>query len=224
VDETGFNHFRRGYGSVYGGGNSRISLLEAAADVLYVFNMSATMARQGGQVQLEQSNTRLALNMAKMAKEGFSRAAIVESKYLIRKPRAKVRKAKKWAVEFPGHKKVKASIQRHSAILRQNQISSCLPCQNGTPENLETSWRCKGTGAPPPAQRREQIPEPTAPPPGTPPAPTSNTSGTKPAEIVNLPAGYKYSHTGLPFVEFSEDDEDTEHDTDFAPEMLTDQG
>ena len=30
--------------------------------------MSATMARQGGRVQLEQSNMRLALNMAKMAK------------------------------------------------------------------------------------------------------------------------------------------------------------
>jgi len=33
--------------------------------------MSATMARQGGRVQLEQSDLRLALNMAKMAKEGF---------------------------------------------------------------------------------------------------------------------------------------------------------
>jgi hypothetical protein len=30
--------------------------------------MSATMARQGGRVQLEQSDMRLALNMAKMAK------------------------------------------------------------------------------------------------------------------------------------------------------------
>jgi len=33
--------------------------------------MSATMARQGGRVQLEQSDMHLALNMAKMAKEGF---------------------------------------------------------------------------------------------------------------------------------------------------------
>jgi len=37
--------------------------------------MSATMARQGGQVQLEQSDMRLAMNMAKSAKVGFSRAA-----------------------------------------------------------------------------------------------------------------------------------------------------
>ena len=66
--------------------------------------MSATMARQGGRVQLEQSDMRLALNMAKMAKEGFSRAAIEETKYLIKKPRAEVREEKKRGVEFPGHK------------------------------------------------------------------------------------------------------------------------
>jgi hypothetical protein len=38
--------------------------------------MSATIARQRGQVQLEQSNMRLALNMPKMTKEGFSRTVI----------------------------------------------------------------------------------------------------------------------------------------------------
>jgi len=42
--------------------------------------MSATMARQGGWVQLEQSDMRLALNMAKMGKEGLLRAAIEETK------------------------------------------------------------------------------------------------------------------------------------------------
>jgi len=47
--------------------------------------MSATMARQGGRVLLEQSDMRLALNMAKMAKRGFSRAAIEQTKYLIKK-------------------------------------------------------------------------------------------------------------------------------------------
>jgi len=52
--------------------------------------MSATMARQGGRVQLEQSDMRLALNMAKMAKEGFSHAAIGETNYLIEKPSAEV--------------------------------------------------------------------------------------------------------------------------------------
>ena len=42
--------------------------------------MSAIIASQGGQLQLEQSDMRLALNMAKKAKEGFSRAAIEETK------------------------------------------------------------------------------------------------------------------------------------------------
>jgi len=38
--------------------------------------MSATMARQTGRVQLEQSDVRLATNMAKMDEEGFVHAAI----------------------------------------------------------------------------------------------------------------------------------------------------
>ena len=105
--------------------------------------MSATMARQGGQVQLEQSNMRLALNMAKMAKEGCSRAAIEETKYLMKKLSAEVREGKKRGVKFPGHNKVKVAIQRHPAMLRQNQTSACLPCQNGTAKNAQTRWRRK---------------------------------------------------------------------------------
>ena len=186
--------------------------------------MSATMARQGGRVQLEQSDMRLALNMAKMAKEGFSRAAIEETKYLIKKPGAEVREEKKRGVEFPGHKKVKAAIQRHPAMLRHNQTPGCLPCQNGTAKNPQTRWRRKGPGAPPPARRRVRTPEPTPPPPGTPPAPTGTTSGPQPSEIVNLPAGYTHSHTACPSTEFLEDDKDTEHDTDFNPDRLTDDG
>jgi len=76
VDETGFKDSRGGYGVVYGRGNRRSFVLEAATNILKVFNMSATMARQGGRVQLEQSDMRLALNMAKMAKGRFSCAAI----------------------------------------------------------------------------------------------------------------------------------------------------
>jgi len=40
--------------------------------------MAATMARQGGHVQLVQADMHLASNMGKMAKGGFSRAAIEE--------------------------------------------------------------------------------------------------------------------------------------------------
>jgi hypothetical protein len=45
--------------------------------------VSATMARQGGLVQLKQSDMCLALNTAKMANEGYLRTAIQEMKYLI---------------------------------------------------------------------------------------------------------------------------------------------
>jgi hypothetical protein len=186
--------------------------------------MTGTMARQGGRVQLEQSNMRLALNMAKMAKKGFSRATIEETKYLIKKPCAEVREQKKLGVEFAGHNKVKAEIERHPAMLRQNQTSGCLPCQNGTAKNPQTHWRRKGTGAPPPARRIERIPEPTPSLPGTPPAPTGNISRAQLAEIVNLPAGYMYSHTACPSAEFSEPDKNNEHDTDFDPDRLTDEG
>jgi hypothetical protein len=167
---------------------------------------------------------RLALNMAKMAKEGFSHAAIEEKKYLIRKPRAEVPEEKKRGVEFPGHRKVKAAIQRHPAIFCHNQTSGCLPCQNGTAKNPQSRWRHKGTGAPPPAQCRVWTPEPTPPLPGMPPAPTGNTSGAQLSEIVNLPAGYTYSHTAFTCAELFEDDEDTELDTVFDPDMLNNDG
>jgi len=186
--------------------------------------MYATMARQGGRVQLELSDMRLALNMAKMAKEGFPRSATEETKYLTKKQRAEVRKEKKRGVEFPGNNKVKAAIKRHPAMLRQNQMSGCLPCQNGTAKNPQIRWKYKATGAPPPARCGEPTPVPTPPPSGTPPAPTGNTSRAQPSEIVNLPASYTYLHTALPYAELFDDDEDTQHDTDFDPDMLTDEG
>jgi len=93
------------------------------------------MARQGGRVQLEQSDMRVASNMAKMAKGGFSRAAIEEMQFLIKKPWSEVREEKKRGVEYPGHENVKAAMERHPAMLRENQMDGCLQCQNGTPQN-----------------------------------------------------------------------------------------
>jgi hypothetical protein len=186
--------------------------------------MSATMASQGGWVQLEQSDMRLALNLAKMAKEGISRATIEEKKYLIKIPRAKVRAVKKWGVEFPGHKKVIAARQRQPAMLCHNQMSGYNYCQNGKAQNPQTRWTRKGTDAPPPTRCRQQIPEPTPPLPGSPPAPTCNTSGAEPAEVFNLLGGYKYSCTARPSGQYLDIRKDTEHDTDFDPYMLTDKG
>ena len=92
----------------------------------------------------------------------------------IKKPQAEVREGKKQGVEFPGHKNVKAAMERHPAMLWENQTDGCLPCQNGTAQNPQTGWRCKGTGAPTPERLREPTPEPTPQPPETPPVPPSN--------------------------------------------------
>jgi len=110
------------------------------------------MARQGGHVQLEQSDMRLALNMANMAKGGFSRTTMEKTQYLIKKPCAKVREVKMWAVELPRHKKMKTAIERDPAMLHQNHMAGCLPCHNGTRKKPQTRLRHIGTGAPPPSQ------------------------------------------------------------------------
>ena len=89
--------------------------------------MSATMARQGGRVQLEQSEMRLALNMAKMDEEGFSRAANGDTQRLMQKPHAEVREEKKWGVVFRKHNKAQAEIKRHTAMVVENRTEGCRP-------------------------------------------------------------------------------------------------
>jgi hypothetical protein len=106
--------------------------------------MSATIARQGGWVQLEQSNMHLALNMANMAKAGYSCTAIEETQHLSKKPRAIVREVQKQGVDFPRHNKVKAAIERHPAIVSENLTDGYLPGQNCTAKNPQTCWRHKG--------------------------------------------------------------------------------
>jgi len=189
------------------------------------------MARQVGHVQQEKSEMRLALDEAQMAKGGFSRATIQETQHLIKKPRAKVREEMKRGLEFPGHKIAMAAIERHQAMLRHNQTAGYLPCLNDTANNPQTHWRRKGTGAPPPNRRRQQTPgptpKPTPPLPGISPAATGKTSGAESLEINNLSAGYAYSYTSLPCAEcliHEASAQDSEHDTDFDPDMLPDEG
>jgi len=73
--------------------------------------MSATMAGQGGRVQLEQSAMHLALNMAKMAKGGFLCDATEETQQQMKKPCSEVREKKKRGVVFLRYIKVKAAIE-----------------------------------------------------------------------------------------------------------------
>jgi len=187
--------------------------------------MSCTMARQGDRVQLEPSDMRLALNLAKFAKGGLSLATIEETQYLIKKRCVKFREEKMRSVQFPWHEKLKAAIQRHLTMFRQYHMPGCFSCHNCTARYPQTRWRCKETGVPPPNQHGQQTPQPTPPLPGTPPASTRNTFSAQCFEIINLPARYAYSHQSLPCAEFFTLDtsgQDSEHDTDFDLDMLPD--
>jgi len=89
--------------------------------------MTATMARQGGRLQLEQSDMCLVMNMAEMAEQGLSHAGIDGPQQLITKPCAEVQEEKQCGIVFPGHNKVKAGIEKHLAMVRENQTDGCLP-------------------------------------------------------------------------------------------------
>jgi len=184
--------------------------------------MSATMARQGGRLQLEQSNMRLALNMAKMADEGFSRATIEEMKQLIKKPLAEVREENKQGVVFPEHNKMKAMIEKQPGMIRENQMDGCFPWQNGTAKNPQTRWRRKSTGAP---QPRPAPPMPGTPP--APPAPPDVSERTQCSETECVPPGYVFIPTPPPSARDIIHDpyaKDQLHDNDFIPDLPTDEG
>jgi hypothetical protein len=169
---------------------------------------------------------RMALNLAKMAKEGFSSTAREETKYLLPISRAKVREVKQQGVEFPGHIMVKTAIQRHMVMLCQNHISSCLPCQNGTTQNSQTPCRHKATAVRLTNQCTQRTPEPTPPLPGTPLGSTDTTCRAQSFQIVNLPAEYTYKNTATLCSEYFNHDpsaQDSQYDTDVDPDILTDE-
>jgi len=188
--------------------------------------MSATMARQEGKVQLEQSDMYLAWNMAKMANGWFSCAAMKETQYLSKTPCTEAWEEKKLGVEFPGLKRVKAAIERLQAMLHQNHTAGCFPCHNGTAKNPQTCWGHKDTGAPTPDRCRQPTRELTPTQPEPSPTPCGNNSAAQRSQIVNLPARYVYSHTFLGWAEFFTLDaavQDSQHNTDLDPDMLTDE-
>jgi len=201
--------------------------VDAATNVLQDFNISATMARQGGQVQLEQSDMGLALIMAKMAKAGFSCAAMEKTRYQIITPCAAVWEEMKRAVEFPGQKNGKAAMEWHPAMLRENQTDGCLPFHTGTAQNPQTPWRHKGTRAPPQVLVRQPTPEPMRHLPGIPPVSPAHNEGAHTSEIEALPPWYVYIHTSFPSAQFFNLDayaKDPKHNKDINPDLLTDKG
>jgi len=163
--------------------------------------------------------------MAKIAKGGFSRAAMDETQHLIEKPHAEVREVMKWRVEFPGHGMVKAAIERHPAMVYENQTDGCLACHNGTAKIPRARWRCKSTGAPPQVRRKQPTPEQMPPPPRTPPAPSGDKNCAQSSQIANMLAGYEYKHAPLPGTQSFHHDtyaENSEHDEYFIPDLRND--
>jgi len=221
-DKIGFEDLRGRYGVIYGWGNCWIVLLEAATNFLKVFNMAAAMTRQDGRVELEQSDMRLALNTAQMAKGGFAHAAIEETQQLIKKPFTEVREEKMRGVEFPGHRKVKAVMERHPAMVYTNHKDGYLPCQYGTGKIPQTSWRGKQTGAPPPVP---VAPAPRMPPlPRMPLRPPGDSEGTRSYKIEGMPSRCVYIHSPLPNTQFFIHNAYAKHskrEKDFFPDLLS---
>jgi hypothetical protein len=178
------------------------------------------MGRQEGRVQLEPSDLRLALNMAKMANGGYLRATIVETYELIKKPRAEVREEEKRRVEFPGPPKVKAAMERQPAMVCKDHTAGCLPCQNGTAKNPHTRWRWKGPVVFP---SELAVPQPRMPsPPGMPPGPPGDAEGNESHELEGMPSSWVYMHSPLPNTQFFNHNafaKDSTRGKDFIPDL-----
>jgi len=189
--------------------------------------MSATIARQGGLVQLELSNMRLAWNMAKMAKGGFSRTAIGETQYVINISCTHVWEDKNRGVEVAWHRKVMAVIERHPAMVLENQAAGYHSCQDGTPENPLTHWRHEWRGAPPLDWPRQPTPQLTPSQPRTPRTPSCDKERAQGSQIECVPPGYMYIHTPPPNAQFFNLDayaKDSKCDKDVIPDLQTNAG
>ena len=122
---------------------------------------------------------------------------------------------------------MKAAVERHPAMLRQDHTAGCLPCENVTTTSPQIRWTHDDTGAPSPNRRRQPTQQRTPPLSGMPTAPTGITSEAQRSQIDNFPAGYVYSHTSHTCAEFLKVDayaQDSQYDADFNPDMLTDEG
>jgi hypothetical protein len=88
--------------------------------------MPLTMALQGGQVQLEQSDKYLALNIAKMAIGWYSQAAREKTQLLLTTPGSNFGEKEKQLIKFPWHNMVKAATDRHPMMVSGNHTEGCL--------------------------------------------------------------------------------------------------
>jgi len=157
----------------------------------------------------------LALNMAQKAKGGFPRATIKNTQQLINQPRAEFRDEKKRGGEHPGHKRVKAAIERYRAMVYKNHTDGSFACQNGTGQNPESLQRRKEPSVSPL--------KPAAPSPGMPPAPPSDTEAMESDETEGMPSRCVYIHSPLPNTQFFNPNahtKDSKRNKDFSADLL----
>ena len=187
--------------------------------------MSATVARQGGQIQLEQSDMQLVLKMVKTAKGGYSQAAMEKMLFHIPKHHAVVQPEARWGVELPEHRKVKTVIEIQPSMFHETQTPGYLPCKNCRAKHLQSRWRCHGTFEPPLDPHRQPIPEPKPHPPRIPPAVPSNDKGAVSSQIEGVPPGYMYIHTPpskTHFLYLDAYSKNRKLNNDVIPDLMTD--
>ena len=77
----------------------------------------------------------LALNMTAMANGGFIDVTREKMQYVIKIPYADVQEERKLRIVFPVHRNVNTAIERHPAMVCENQMHGCIPCQICTPKD-----------------------------------------------------------------------------------------
>jgi len=110
-------------------------------------------------------------------------------------------------------------------MVSHNLTARYLRSQNGTANDLLTRWIHKGTGASPPDQRSQSTAELMQPRPQTPPSPPHHNADLHPFQIDTLRAGYVYSdtsHSSSKNFTPDADAQDSQHNPDFDPDILTD--
>jgi len=125
-------------------------------------------------------------------------------------------------MECPGHKKVKAVMERQTAVVYKHHTAGCLPCQNATAKNPQTRWRRKGTAAPRPELAAHLPGRPS--PPATSPAPPGDPEGNESYETEGMPSSCVYMHSPLPKTQFFNHNAfgmDSKCDKAFTPDLLS---
>jgi hypothetical protein len=162
------------------------------------------------------------MNVAKLVKGEFSCGTIVETQQRMKKHHAKVGEEKMRVVEFPGHQKVKAAMERHPAMVYSTHTAGSAPCECGTAKNPQTRWRHRRTAAPPP--------EPVVPLPGkpsqhgTPPPPPDDNEENESYEFEGILSRCVYMHSPLPNTPFFNHNafgKNGKCDKDLIPDMLS---